>query len=360
MTKTVVSITQDTNLGGIAQTLTTYSKALALSGYEHTVILPKSAKVIDTLQQLPNVRLILLPKQILKLHALFRFRFAKHLLNDVRQAVYVCIHSQNLMRRLNLFPEKTAFIRNSRVKPKRLVDHNATNVFLTKASRETYLQHFPKSKANNVVINHAVDTDIDAQPMRAVPEQDRSSIKNQNPNPLRVLAAGRFTEKKGFIDLISAAELLQQNNVPVQINLVGDGELRNQFEQVISDKGLRNIKLQPWAKTLHPYFLKSDVLCAPSHVETFGLAMVEALQCGLPVVSTRTEGGLEIFGESPELRGGLVIDIGSVDQLVDALTRLQQDLDLRVALSTAGVRNVQENFEIEVLAEKLSQLINRS
>ena len=57
----MVSITSDRALGGIANSLKTYSKAMALAGIEHTIIISNSAPALDELGQMRNVNLITIP-----------------------------------------------------------------------------------------------------------------------------------------------------------------------------------------------------------------------------------------------------------------------------------------------------------
>mgnify|MGYP000695514209 CR=1 FL=1 len=69
----MVSITSDRALGGINNSLKTYSKAMALADIRHVIIITKSAPALDELGQMDNVKLILLPALIMRFHILTRF-----------------------------------------------------------------------------------------------------------------------------------------------------------------------------------------------------------------------------------------------------------------------------------------------
>ena len=75
MSKLIVSITSDRALGGIANSLKTYSKAMALAGIEHTIIISNSAPALDELEKMRNVNLIIIPTFFMRLHILTRFCF---------------------------------------------------------------------------------------------------------------------------------------------------------------------------------------------------------------------------------------------------------------------------------------------
>ena len=77
---------------------------------------------------------------------------------------------------------------------------------------------------------------------------------------------------------------------------------------------------------------------------------------GLPVISTKTDGALEIFGGFSEDRGGILVDFSSPNQIVEAISRLQ-DKDYRNLLSNNAKANIENNFSLKRLSADLKQLI---
>ena len=90
----------------------------------------------------------------------------------------------------------------------------------------------------------------------------------ENPEYLRVIAGGRIVEKKGLEDLIEVAAILKQENILAKINLYGEGPLRSKLEKKINELGLENISLMGWHPNLKNEFIKHDVFCIPSLLES--------------------------------------------------------------------------------------------
>lgn len=110
-----------------------------------------------------------------------------------------------------------------------------------------------------------------------------------------VLFLGRLSAPKNplmFLDIV--AELRKQVN-PLSVSIIGDGEMRPQVESKIAALGLKNtVTLYGFKDNPYPFLAKCKVLCMPSVWEGFGLAAVEGLVFGKPVVSTPV-GGLSVI-----------------------------------------------------------------
>ena len=96
--------------------------------------------------------------------------------------------------------------------------HRATNIFITHAGYERFISRYPDNESTNIVIPHGFEQ------LPAV-----SNIKKNK--VLKVISAGRFVAKKGFYDLIKAAEELQKDNFPAQIELFGSGPLEAELRK---------------------------------------------------------------------------------------------------------------------------------
>ena len=78
---------------------------------------------------------------------------------------------------------------------------------------------------------------------------------------------------------------------------------------------------------------------------------------GLPVVSTKTDGSLEIFGEEDtESKGGILVEIESPDKIAEAIIKLM-DQEKRITLAKNAKHNIKTNFSLENLATSLYTLI---
>jgi glycosyltransferase involved in cell wall biosynthesis len=152
-------------------------------------------------------------------------------------------------------------------------------------------------------------------------------------DPPEVLYAGRLSREKGVLELVEAAG---------DLNLVvaGDGPLR---DQVPMARGF-----VPPAE-LAELYARAAVVACPSHREGFGVACLEAMAHGRPVVASGVGGLLDLVvnGET-----GIVVEPGNVPALRAALERLLADRDLRRRMGEAGRRRAAEHFSWPIVTRK--------
>jgi glycosyltransferase involved in cell wall biosynthesis len=174
--------------------------------------------------------------------------------------------------------------------------------------------------------------------------------------PFTVGYAGRLVESKGLRDLLEAVRRLQ---APVELLLIGNGELRDRLEgQPIPGSRVRVVDHLTHARMAEGY-AQIDVLVLPSHTtptwkEQLGRALVEALWCGVPVVGSDS-------GEIPwviELTGGgTTFPEGDVGALAAELTELRENPALRRELAQTGKAAVQRIFSVEAATDALERLL---
>jgi len=167
---------------------------------------------------------------------------------------------------------------------------------------------------------------------------------------LVVFALGRLHENKGFDTLIKAFSDLpaEVNGRSLHLLIAGDGPLADEItQQVAESSAASRIQLLGWQRDTTPYFHLADLFVCPSRHEPLGNVILEAWAHGLPVVSTRTHGALELV--EPDVSGFLVeIDDAKAMGVAmeQALTASEADLH---AVSAAGVRVLSERFSETVI-----------
>ncbi|MDQ6750834.1 MAG: glycosyltransferase [Actinomycetota bacterium] len=181
--------------------------------------------------------------------------------------------------------------------------------------REAIAAHAPRARLR--VIGNPVDTTLF---VASAPE------RASGPGPVRLLAVGLLAEKKGMSLLLEAlARRSAAGGRPVVLDLVGDGpaaaELGRhacalELEDTVRFRGLME------RAEIAQLMGEADLFVLPSLVETFGIALVEALAAGLPVVATDVGVAREIVDDGC----GVLVAPNDVDALaagIDlALTRL--------------------------------------
>ena len=117
----------------------------------------------------------------------------------------------------------------------------------------------------------------------------------QKETPVQIISAGRVLEKKGYREMVETARLLQEASVNCHISVFGEGPDEDLLRGRIAEYGLTNITLNGWTNDLRSEMAKADIFCTPSHGESFPLVIGEALEAGLAIASTRTNGASNIF-----------------------------------------------------------------
>lgn len=194
----------------------------------------------------------------------------------------------------------------------------------------------------------------------AVPPWERSPDASvQATRPFTVGYAGRLTESKGLVNLLEAVRKLE---APVELLLIGNGELRDQLDgQPIPGSRVRVLDDLAHDQMAQGY-AQLDVLVLPSHTtptwkEQFGRVIVEALWCEVPVVGSDS-------GEIPWLieltGGGLTFREGDVNALSAQLQRLRESPSLRRTLATSGHAAVVRLFSVPAATDPLEQMLLRA
>lgn len=169
---------------------------------------------------------------------------------------------------------------------------------------------------------------------RTTPAIDvRLRISAGNPHKLIVLYVGRLSREKGIEDLVPLAQ-----EPGVQLVLVGGGP------ESVRTKALFAHTSAHFTGVLHgedliDVYNSADVFVFPSPSETFGLAPLEAMACGLPVIAPFVGGLTETM---QHMQNGLVYDHTQPQQLVTHVRTLQHDTQLRQMLATQAWEYAQQ------------------
>lgn len=155
--------------------------------------------------------------------------------------------------------------------------------------------------------------------------------------PLRVVSVGRFAPVKGQDILIEAVDIARRRGVGVTLTLAGtraDPAFHDRLMAMVAERGLDSSVYFVLDRTDIPVVLTDgDAFVLPSREEGFGLALVEAMAAGLPVIASRTGGAAELVSDGIN---GFSFTPGDAAQLADRLALLAADPALRARLASAG------------------------
>jgi glycosyltransferase involved in cell wall biosynthesis len=189
---------------------------------------------------------------------------------------------------------------------------------------------------------------VDLQRIRQLSQEkvDDPWLSNQD-KPV-VLWVGRIAAIKGLKYLICAFEsVLKQVNA--RLVIVGEGSEQTALENLVIQKGLQEeVRFAGFQSNPYRYMSRSSVFAFPSLSEGFGMVLVEAMACGLPVVSTDC-----IAGPSEVLqngRCGILVPVGDADALAKAIVRILTNPQLREQLITAAANRATDFEATHVVA----------
>jgi glycosyltransferase involved in cell wall biosynthesis len=177
------------------------------------------------------------------------------------------------------------------------------------------------------------------------PGANRTSIRAELGIPVDAFvvgSAGRLEVEKNYKMLLTAAAQSCATGGPVHVVLFGDGAERPTLERLTAQLGLQeSVSFAGWRTDLPRVLPALDVFALTSVSEGLPLAILEAMACGLPIVSTAV-GDIPVVVENE--RAGYLVPSGDASALAARLSQLARDPDRRNALGVFGRRVVAERY----------------
>jgi D-inositol-3-phosphate glycosyltransferase len=195
--------------------------------------------------------------------------------------------------------------------------------------------------------------------------QDRTTARaavGLAPNDPVVLYVGRFVPLKGLDLLLAAVARLKKRLSNLKLLVVGgDGpRSRATLDLIEQSRGL-GILSQVWFagrvehNDLPDYYNAADLLVVPSHYESFGLVVLEALACGTPVAATRFGAAQTVLQDG---RNGAIIDRPDTDSVAEAIHR-QLVPPLHKQLSRGQIRKTVAAYDWRRIAASVAELCHQ-
>lgn len=165
-------------------------------------------------------------------------------------------------------------------------------VSISKIGKTNFENEFEQLKGKISLVVNGID-DLDDKQIEEVQE-----IKaNKELESIRLICSGSINGRKGQWIIIDAlTRLPRQNQSRFELHLLGVGPEKLELEERVKQKGLKNIYFEGYVENsqIYKYLASSDIYVLMSDNEGLPLSIIEALRCGLPVISTPVSGIPEV------------------------------------------------------------------
>lgn len=189
----------------------------------------------------------------------------------VARNIRVVIESHVAYKYLSYGRSKTDFFLYLFHPPFQAIRHSDALIVLTKSDADTWKR---KGKQKVLVVPNPVSFYVD-------------NVDNVEKDEKRIISVGRLVSQKRFDRLIDAFALIANHYPGWYIDIFGEGDLRLVLEQQVMEKKLSGrINIHNYTFDVMSEYLRSQFMVLSSDYEGFGLVIVEAMACGLPVIST--------------------------------------------------------------------------
>ncbi|GED56764.1 glycosyltransferase family 4 protein [Brevibacillus formosus] len=218
-------------------------------------------------------------------------------------------------------------------------------VCISDGTKHSLVDWLPNLSDKVVVINNGIHV---TRFSSAKPKQSKIDIIGVDA-PL-ILSIGRFQPEKDHRTLLKAVALVEE----AHLLLVGDGVLLGEMKQLADDLHIKHRVHFLGRRNNVPELIKlADVYVQPSIWEGFGIAALEAMAGGTPVIASKVSGLQELVGDA-----GILFEPGDYDELANKLKIILNDEDYRQQLSNKGAaRSLQ--FDIKSSALEYVNLYNQ-
>jgi glycosyltransferase involved in cell wall biosynthesis len=175
-----------------------------------------------------------------------------------------------------------------------------------------------------------------------------------------LLFVGRITSSKGLHVLFDSLRYLEE---PIHLVIIGPAQFDLNYYQNVFKRNMERINLEGKHRITYlgplnqadivKWYQKASIFVLPSFAEGLPVAVLEALSCGTPVVSTTVGGIPEVVRD---YENGILVPPNNSLKLGEAIRYLLDNEPLRIKMGLEGRKYVKANFSLEVIVKKLCSI----
>ncbi len=183
-----------------------------------------------------------------------------------------------------------------------------------------------------------------------IPNFSTMSIsKYSNCTTKRVIAVGRLQWEKGFDRLLDIWKVVVSKHPDWQLEIFGEGKLKEELDNMITKANINNIKLNGIAHDISKEYASSSICTVTSYFEGFSLGLLEAMKHGVPCVAFDCPfGPRSIINDASN---GFLVNDGDTRLFAEKLCQLIEDEELRRQFSNSAIIKA-KSFDIDIIMNK--------
>lgn len=196
---------------------------------------------------------------------------------------------------------------------------------------------------------------IIANPVKVIQESTGAGSGISLPSGKRIVAMGQLSPQKGFDLLLQVFARIHKSHQDWKLIILGTGQLLDELKQMSIRLGIdKSVYFPGSVKNPFSVLKECDLFVLSSRYEGFPNALLEAMACGLPVISYDCHSGPgEMIKDNVN---GLLVPPNDLDDLEGAIKRLINDDKLRACLGREAMK-VQDRFSLEKVMDQWNNLL---
>ncbi len=228
-----------------------------------------------------------------------------------------------------------------------------------------------QSVANHIIAKLHIDpgkiqviyNPVDLDHVRPLHEHPRSIVREQlglADSSRIILNVGRFISSKGHSQLLEAFDKVRVTHPEAHLVMIGkqsENSVAASLRERIEELGIgSSVSMLPPRHDIADFLAAADVFAFPTKYEGLGIALIEAMACGVPCICSDIEVLREVVQDNVT---GLIVPVGDVEALAHAILRILDERYLAERLGSHAKMYVHEKFHPDRKAEEMAQLYDR-